>query len=204
MAEPFELISRGMDLATQGKYVDATNHIQRGIQAYEKRRDKDGVTFALGRLGDCYEQAGEIDKAEAAYERAVRIGTDIPATYSGLIGVLVSKNNLERAFRVADLWEEKGAKHINYPAHQIFIGLAGNLVRQERYQDAQELLLRTIEVLPKSEYPELYWSARGHLGQVSEKSGDLDNAMQYYQEAIGEGSKDRNTYTRYLINLEKL
>lgn len=83
MVEPIELISRGMDLAAQGKFEAATSHIQRGIKEYEKRRDKDGVTFALGRLGDCYEQAGEIDNAVAAYERAVRIGTDIPATTLG-------------------------------------------------------------------------------------------------------------------------
>jgi len=204
MAEPFEFISRGMDLATQGKFIDAEKYIQRGIKEYEKRKDTDGVTFALGRLADCYEQAEEVDKAEAAYERAVQLGTDIPATYSGLIGILVLKNKFDRAFQIADIWQTKGAQHISYPAHQIFLGLSGNLARQGRYQDAQNLLGRTIQALPKQKYPELFWSARGHLGQVYEQSGDLDSAMQHYQQAISEGSTDRNTYTRCLINLEKM
>ena len=91
MTEPFEFISKGMDLAAQGKFTDAEKYIQRGIKEYEKQKDTDGVTYALGRLGDCYEQANEIGKAEAIYERAVRVGTDIPAIYSGLIGILVSK-----------------------------------------------------------------------------------------------------------------
>jgi tetratricopeptide (TPR) repeat protein len=204
MAEPFEFISRGMDLAAQGKFTDAEKYIQRGIKEYEKRKDADGVTFALGRLGNCYEQAEEVDKAEAAYEKAVQLGTDIPAIYSGLIGILVLKNKFDRAFQIADIWQAKGAQHISYPAHQIFLGLSGNVARQGQYQDAKNLLDRTIQVLPKQKYPELFWSARGHLGQVYEQSGDLDSAMQHYQRAISEGSTDRNTYTRYLINLEKM
>jgi hypothetical protein len=39
MAEPFELISRGMDLAAQGKFADAEKYIQRGIKGYEKQKD---------------------------------------------------------------------------------------------------------------------------------------------------------------------
>ena len=204
MTEPFEYVSKGMDLAAQGKFTDAEKYIQRGIKEYEKQKDTDGVTFALGRLGDCYEQANQIDKADAAYERAVQLGTDIPATYFGLIGILVLKNKFDRAFHVADIWQSKGAQHVSNPAYHIFLGLSGNLARQGRYQDAQNLLNRTIQALPKQKYPELYWSARGHLGQVYEQSGDLDSAMQHYQQAISEGSTDRNTYTRCLINLEKL
>lgn len=204
MTEPFEYVSKGMDLAAQGKFNDAEKYIQRGIKEYEKQKDTDGVTFALGRLGDCYEQANEVDKAEAAYERAVQLGTDIPATYSGLIGILVFKNKIDRAFHIAEILQSKGAQHISYPAHHIFIGLSGSLAQQGRFQDAQNLLSRTIQELPKQKYPEFYWSARGHLGQVYEQSGDLDNAMQLYQQAISEGSTDRNTYTRCLINLEKL
>src|SRR3990172_9408839 len=113
MTEPFEYVSKGMDLAAQGKFNDAVQNIQRGIKEYEKQKDTDGVTFALGRLGNCYEQAGEIDRAQDAYERAVQIGTDIPATYSGLIGILISNSNIDRAFQIADPWQSKGAHHVS-------------------------------------------------------------------------------------------
>jgi tetratricopeptide (TPR) repeat protein len=204
MPEPFEYVSKGMDLAAQGNFIDAEKYIQRGIKEYEKQKDIDGETFALGRLGDCYEQANEVDKAEEAYEKAVQLGTDIPATYSGLIGILVFKNKIDHAFHIADIWQSKGEQHISYPSHYIFIGLSGSLVQKGRFQDAQALLSRTIQELPKQRYPEFYWSARGHLGQVYEQSGDLAGAMEQYQQAISEGSTDRNTYTRCLINLEKL
>ena len=204
MPEPFEYVSKGMDLTAQGKFNDAEKSIQRGITEYEKQKDADGVTFALGRLGDCYEQAKEIDKAQAAYERAIQLGTDIPATYSGLIGILVIKNNVDRAFAIADMWQSKEEQPISFPVHHIFIGLATHLTRQERYQDAINLLNRVIQALPRQKYPDLYWSARGQLGQVYEQSGDLDTALRYYQQAISESSIDRNTFTRCLIILEKL
>ena len=59
MAEPFEFISRGMDLVAQGKFTDAEKYIQRGIKESKQQKDTDGVTYALGRLGDCYEEADE-------------------------------------------------------------------------------------------------------------------------------------------------
>ena len=89
MSEPIELISKGLELESQSKYYEAEQYILRGIKEYEKRNDLDGVTFALGRLGDCYEQTGQVEKAQEAYEKAIQIGTDIPATYHGLISILI-------------------------------------------------------------------------------------------------------------------
>jgi tetratricopeptide (TPR) repeat protein len=203
MPEPYELVAKGKELAAQGNYAAAVQSIQIGINEYERRNDAGGVTFALGRLGDCYERADEIDKARDSYEKAVQIGTDIPATYSGLIGILVTNNELDRAFEIANLWQAKSAQQMSYPAQQIFIGLGGRLARLERYQDAINVLQRTIMVLPKETYPDLYWSAQGRLGQAYEQSGDLDTAMRHYLQAITDGSSDQNTYTRFLINLEK-
>jgi tetratricopeptide (TPR) repeat protein len=177
MPEPFEHVSAGLDLANQGKYEEAVKHIRRGIKAYKRQKDRGGVAFALGRLGYCYEQADRMDEAKTAYERAVELGTDIPAIYSGLINVLVSKRQLDRAFRIAEIWGSTGAHHIDYPPHHVFVRMADGLARQEQYQVAQEILERTIEALPRERYPDLYWSARGHLGRVYERANDLDKCF---------------------------
>ncbi len=203
MSEPFEYVSAGMELAAQGQYADAIRRIERGIRGYQKRNDTDGIAYALGRLADCYEQAGELDKAEATYARAIEIGTDIPTIYSGLIHLLASKGDLDRAFDIADLWKSRADQGIGYPAHYVFTDLAASLARQGRYLDAQDLLRRTIDALPKQEFPDLYWAVRGQLGHTCERAGDLDIAMEYYRQAIAEGSTDQNTYTRCLINLER-
>jgi hypothetical protein len=39
MAEPFEFISRGMDLAAQGKFTDAEKYIQRGDSRFSLEID---------------------------------------------------------------------------------------------------------------------------------------------------------------------
>jgi tetratricopeptide (TPR) repeat protein len=77
MPEPFEFISKGLSLVAEKNFTEAEKYFQRGIQEYANQKDQDGVTFGLGRLGDCYEQAGLVDKARAVYEKAVQIGTDI-------------------------------------------------------------------------------------------------------------------------------
>jgi tetratricopeptide (TPR) repeat protein len=203
MPEPIDLISKGLELTEQDKFPEAELYILKGIKEYEKRKDKDGVTFALGRLGYCYEQAGQVEKAREAYEKAIQIGTDIPATYYGLISILVFAGQFDRAFEVAEVWQAKGTQQISRPAQELFVDLSSRLVRAERYNDAVQLLTRTINYFPQQKYPQVYWRIRGLIGNAYEQEGKLDEAIQLYASLVTEGSTDTFTFNRYLINLEK-
>ncbi len=203
MTEPFELISRGLELVSQENYLDAEKCILGGIQDYEKLGDKDGVTFGLGRLGYSYEQAGFIDKARAAYEKAIQIGTDIPATYFGLLSILVLAGEFDKAFKIAEIWQQKGGNHISEKPQEAFINFASRFVREKRFNEALILFNRTINYFPLQQNPKIYWQISGLIGNAYEQAGNLDKAMQLYTEVVSAGSSDPFTFNRFLINLEK-
>lgn len=203
MPEPFELVSKGLELVAQEKFFEAEQFILKGINAYEKQKDQDGVTFALGRLGYCYEQSEQFEKARATYEKAVQIGTNIPAIYHNLISLLVFANALDRAFEVAEIWQKKGSQQLSGRAEEVFINIAPRLVRAERYHEAVQLLNRTLPCFPQKQFPDLYWRIRGLIGNAYEQEGKLDEAMQLYADAVSDGSIDAFTFNRYMINLEK-
>lgn len=203
MSEPTELISKGLDLEAQKNFTEAEKYILEGIQGYEKQKNLDGVIFGLGRLGNCYEQAGLVDKARAAYEKAIQIGTDIPAIYYGLLSILVLASEFDRAFEIAEIWQQKRGQNLSGKPQEVFIGLSSRLVREKRYNEAIELFSRTISYFPLQQYPETFWRIRGLIGNAYEQAGNHDESMQLYAKAISENSSDQFTFNRYLINLEK-
>jgi len=200
---PFEYVLKGEQLCQQQKLREAERAFEQAIRVYEKENDTDGVAYALGRMGNCYESSGEISKAIVTYRRAVSLGTDIPAIYHGFIGLLVDERNLDEAFTVADKWQTYGQRHISGPAHQVFIGLGAKLTREKRYEEAIILLSRTVEAITVQDFPNEHWDARGRLGHVYEKSGSIDVAVDIFATAINNGSNNRQSYTRYLMYLEK-
>lgn len=200
---PFEYVLKGEQLCQQQKLREAERAFEQAIRAYEKENDTDGVAYALGRMGNCYESSGEISKAIVTYRRAVSLGTDIPAIYHGFIGLLVDEGNLDEAFAVADTWQTYGQRHISGSAHQIFVGLGAGLTREKRYEEAITLLSRTIEAITVQDSPNEHWDAKGRLGYAYEMSGNIDLANDAFATAIKNGSNSRQSYTRYLMYLEK-
>jgi len=203
MPQAFEHVQKGEELCQKQRLRDAERAFQRAIRAYEKEKDIGGVAYALGRLGDCYEQSSEVDKAIKTYRRAVELETDIPAIYSGLIPLLVEQGKLDEAFHVADQWQTHGQRHISGPAHQIFVNIGTRLTREKRYEEAIALLSRTVEAIRVQRFPKEHWAAKGQSGYAYEKAGDIDTAMDVFAAAIKNGSNDRQTYTRHIMYLEK-
>lgn len=199
---PFEYVSKGEQLCQQQKLREAERAFEQAIHAYENDNDTDGVAYALGRMGSCYESSGETNKAVATYRRAVSLGTDIPAIYHGFIGLLVDEGSLDEAFAVANTWQTYGQRHISGSAHQIFVGLGAGLTREKRYEEAITLLSRTIEEIAVQDFPNEHWDAKGRLGYAYEKSGNVDVAVDIFATAIKNGSNNRQSYARYLMYLE--
>ena len=203
MSRAFEHVQKGEELCQKQRLRDAERAFQRAIRTYEKEKDVGGVAYALGRLGDCYEQSGEADKAIETYRRAVELGTDIPAIYSGLISLLVEQGKLDEAFHVADQWQTYGQRHISGPAHQILLGIGARLTREKRYEEAIALLSRTVEAISAQRFPNEHWAAKGQLGYAYEKAGDIETAKEVFAAAIEDGSNHRQTYTRHIMYLER-
>jgi len=203
MSRAFEYVQKGEELCRKQHMRGAEHAFQRAIRAYEKEKNVEGVAYALGRLGDCYERSGEVEKAIETYFRAVELETDIPAIYSSLIPLLVEQGKLDEAFRVADQWQIYGQRHISGPAHHVFINIGARLIREKRYEEAIALLTRTVYAISIQRFPNEHWEAKGQLGYAHEKAGRIDAAMEIFSAAIKDGSTDRQTYTRYIMYLEK-
>ena len=203
MSQAFEYVQMGEEFCQEQRLHDAERAFQRAIQAYEKQKDVNGVAYVLGRMGNCYEQGNEVDKAIKTYRRAVELKTDIPAIYSNLISLLVEQSALDEAFYISGQWHEYGQRHINEPVYQIFINLGARLIRKKRYEEAITLLSRTVEAISVQNFPNEHWAAKGQLGYAYEKAGNTDAAMNVFTTAIKNGSNDRQTYTRYIMYLEK-
>ncbi len=203
MPDAYDYVAKAEELAASGRLADAERAFKQAIRAYEKAGDREGVFFALGRLGAAFEDAGEDGKALAVYRQAVKLGTDIPATLSSAISLLVDYGELDEAFAVAGDWDRRGHDHARDTAFAEFIGLGDALSRDGQHNEAIALLQRTVNAISPEEHSEKHWLARGVLGQAVERSGDLDLAMRLYAEAVEAGSTDKNTFDRYLINLER-
>lgn len=203
MRSAFEHVQEGEALCQSQRLRDAERAFQRAIRTYEQENDSDGVAYALGRLGYCYEQSGEVDKALAPYRRAVDLETDIPAIYHGLISLLVAIGDLDEAFLTAERWGQHGGIHITGTPYQIFIGLGAGLTREKSFEEAIALLSRTVAAISHQDFPDEHWAATGRLAYAYERAGKQDAAMETCSAAIKEGSNDRQTYTRYLMYLEK-
>ena len=72
-----------------------------------------------GRLGDCYEQTGKVEKARQTYKKRFSMGR-ISSTYYSLISIFVLAGQFDRAFEVAEM-AEKGAQHISGIAQEYLL-----------------------------------------------------------------------------------
>lgn len=196
-------LERALEALNAQKLNKAEREFEKAIRELRSHSDPLDMFFALGQQGYMYEQMGEKEKAITAYSEAVDAATDIPATYHGLISLLVEKGDLDEAFRIADIWQEQGAQHIGRPAHDIFLGLGSSLIHNKDCTAAIDLLSRTGDFFEASSHSTEHWRARGLLGFAHEKSGNIAEAMEIFGKAVGEGSRDRQTFTRLIMFLEK-
>src|SRR4051794_19692010 len=83
--DAFEKVRQGTQLHAEGDLVSAELRFREGIATYRQADDVDGVAYALGRLGAFYQRTERPVVARATFEEALTLGTDIPATYYGLM-----------------------------------------------------------------------------------------------------------------------
>ncbi|MCM8761287.1 MAG: tetratricopeptide repeat protein, partial [Candidatus Omnitrophica bacterium] len=95
------------------------------------------------KLGYMYYEAGLLDKAEAEYQKAVKLERIQPASYAGLGHVFLARNELEKAefeFRRAI-----AACDANYPS---YVSLGTVYYRQGRLKEAAQMWIKAIKLKP--------------------------------------------------------
>ncbi len=199
-----EHIQKAEEYFLDGKQKEAEKEFSAAIAAYKRERDEFGLVFALGTMANFLEEIGRFDDALKVYRQAIfEFRTDIPATYSGYINLLVRQDLIDEAFAVAEKWQSYGARHISESPYVLFITIGNRLIRESQFDKAINVLERAANALKKTESLDDYWRAVGSLGYAYERSGNLDKAVSIYAEAIKSGSRDRQTYTRFLTYLER-
>lgn len=187
--------------ADQGGLINEAHLLyQQAIQVY-RSTEPDGVPFILGRFADFLERHGESNAARAAFEEAVRIGTDIPAIYSGLMRIYAASGNEDALFALAETWLD--ASPANNSAFQVLIETGRGLARESAFAMARRWLQRTEHLASARSASEARLLALVELGRSAEREGDLDYAITTYEQALAAGYRDRPGVTRLLMLYEK-
>lgn len=214
---PYDYVDEAIRLAEDGRVDRAEAAYKRGVEEYE-RHEPEGLSFALGRLGAFYIEQGRRDEALTILKRAATAWDPPPAVYSDLCDLLIEIPDQDELFRTLDAWreteqervkrwadahdQEQLARQVEGPAWHA-LGVASRLAGKGDLAKVLPFVDRLLPWLKGQGMEEAYWQARGLIGSANEEAGDVEAALKHYSQAIDEGSTDRRTFTRLLINLEK-
>lgn len=199
---PYDVVVKAQEAAAVGNTRKAERWFLKGVELYRIEGDQMGVGFALGRLGSFYQEQNRMAEAIQAYESAVSMASDIPSVYSGLMAVYADGDNEDEMFRTAEAFAKNVPKR-NASIPQLLISYAKNRLKDGDVTTAERWLLRTEEWATRHGLAEDRFVAWGQRGYAVERSGDLDRALEIYEDAVQAGSTDRVTYTRLLIAYER-
>jgi len=214
---PYEYVDEAIRLADAGKIDRAEAAFKKGVEAYQ-RHEPEGLSFALGRLGAFYIEQGRPDDALPVLRKAVTAWDPPPAVFADLCGLLADRRELDEIFRTLDAWrhnEQERVKRWEDVRDQAqldrqlegpawcALGLASRQAGKGDLAATLPFLDRLLPGLRGQGMEDAYWQARGLTGSAYEQAGDVEAALTHYSQAIEEGSTDRKTFTRLLINLEK-
>jgi type IV pilus biogenesis/stability protein PilW len=124
-------------------------------------------------LGMDLEQAGQLEQAAAAHEKALQIDPQLVQAHLNLISLYGRLGQLEKA-------EEhyRAAVQLNPNSAESYYDYGVLLFNQRKYQQAEEAFRKALEINPF--YPE----AHNNLGYLLEQQGELLEAMQHFREAL--------------------
>jgi len=118
-------------------------------------------------LAQVYGLKGDLSKARAMYEEALKLDRSDRAAKSALIGILAERRELGPAI---ELLQAMGPQ--NAWDYQYYLTLAGAYHAAEDFAKARESLLRVLDLYPGST------EARWHLAEVYEKTRQREQAIE--------------------------
>ena len=165
-----------------------------------KRREPDGVDFALGRYGAFLLDQDRNDEAARILEQAIERKTDIPAIWSDYLRIVADRRDVESFKRNV----ERMAASVKYRVEPEFILAHARRADREGADEFAEAVARwVVERAGREGDKEGRWAAIGDLGRILERNGRLDEAVKLWRDAFDEGSSDPDTASRLSMHLER-
>jgi tetratricopeptide (TPR) repeat protein len=124
-------------------------------------------------LGKDLEQAGQLEQAAAAHEKALLIDPQLVQAHINLISLYGRLGQLGKA-------EEhyRAAVQLNPNSAESYYDYGVLLFSQRKYEQGEEAFRKALEINP------LYPEAHNNLGYLLEQQGKLSEAMEHFREAI--------------------
>lgn len=197
---PFDTIAEALQAWEANDASRAEKLFQQGIDAY-KRREPDGMDFALGRYGAFLLDQDRKDDAVRIFERAIERKTDIPAVWSDYLRIVADRRDVESFKRNI----ERMAASVKYRVEPEFVLAHARRADREGASEFAEAVARwVVERAGRERDKEGRWAAIGDLGRILERVGRLDDAVKMWRDAFDEGSRDPDTATRLAMHLERV
>lgn len=136
-------------------------------------RSLDNTALAHLMKGVDLEKAGQLEKAVAEHEEALRIDPKLAQAHANLIGLYARAGKTEKAEK-----EYRATVAINPNLPQSHYDFGVLLFSEARYRDAETAFRRALESSPN------YAEAHNNLAVLLERRGKLDEAVRHYEAAI--------------------
>ncbi len=172
-----QILAEGDQLLREGKYQEA-------LQKYEAARamisrEEPSIWFAMGR---CYVGLQQMDKAVAAYQKAIELNPRKPEYHQALALLYLNQGNLNEAIRVyMDLYKQLGE-----PVDERLFELGQRLIQENKMEMAAQVFERVIEVNPN--HAESYYE----LGVYNFYSADKGRARTLLQKYLELGKDPKH------------
>ncbi len=184
------------------QYDLAIKQFKKSMKLEEELGNTLGLAINHQNIGECLEKQGKLEKALQSYRTSLAYNEEIDSD----MGRVICKNSIAQVYIKQDkpkealelleptlaVSEALGDKYITSSVH-ILLGWA--LMELKRYKEAEENLLKGLELAKKHNMPRAISQAYYLLSELSEYRGDFKNAMAYYKKADlfdEEISNDRN------------
>jgi tetratricopeptide (TPR) repeat protein len=198
-----ELIRRAGGIGfSETDYEDAAEKLyQQDVSAY-RQHNPEGLNFALGRYAAFLISQERDDEAAVLLEEAIARKTDLPGIWSDYQLLLLRRKDIDKL-----CWAiEAQAKRERVPRPPLSDRILGFARRADRSGDSQlawTLAEKAFRSAVAVRDDAGRWTVLGLMGELHEKAGDVDRAVEIWAQAFDEGSKDPTSADRLSLHLER-
>lgn len=193
-----DLIFKAMEASGAGDHVRAEQLFQKGIERY-RRREPDGVDYALGRYAAFLIEQGRAAEALRLLDDATKAGTDIPAIWSDYLQLLADSRDINAFSQGVN---RMAASRVGVDA-EFLLSYARRADREDASAFAEAVARLVVERCKAASDESGRWAAIGDLGRILENADRLEEAMPLWRATFDEGSTDPETTNRLSMHLER-